>query len=690
MRFSKFFIVFSLSSLFQPIAFAQDGTQSIERITTTASRFAIDDDIKALAISSVSQNTLEQIGATHIEKALQTIAGANIQHGNGQEYLPALRSPVFTGSGACGAILTLEDGIPLRASGFCNVNELFEAHMEMAERIEVLKGPGSVLYGANAVHGVINVITDNPTYGGRFAALDVGSYGYTRGKLQLGQDLGQQGFGVNISLTRDGGYRDDEGVDQEKVNLQHRYETSTITVRSGITYTNLNQETAGYIEGFESYKDRDLAKQNANPKAFRDNRALRAWSNVLWQYDEATDIAITPYVRDQKMTFLKHFLPGQPLEKNAQRSVGVNTLLQHTLTTNWRVQLGLDAEFTQGDMWQYQGNPTSGSAFLQATIPQGKHYDYRVDASQFAPFAALQYRSTRWQLDFGARYEHLEYDYQNHMLAGRTKEDGSTCAMGGCRYSRPASGQTTFSELSPKLAISYQVNGDLIAYTNIAKGYRAPQTSELYQLQRAQQIADLDSETLNSIEMGVKGAYNDIQFTLAGYVMNKDNVIYRDSDFFNVSQGQSKHRGLELELSYTLTDDWRLETAISNALHTYEHEQISGEQNIKGNIMDTAPRWVANSRINWQASDALMISLQWHHMDNYFTDAENQHSYEGHDVFALRANWQLSEQWQATMRIENLFDERYAERADYTTFSGDRYFPGKPRTALVTLRYQWQ
>ena len=85
-----------------------------------------------------------------------------IQRGSGQESLTALRSPVLTGAGACGAVLVLEDGIPIRPVGTCNVNELFEVNLEQAAAIEVLRGPGSVLYGSSAVHGIINVIPPMP------------------------------------------------------------------------------------------------------------------------------------------------------------------------------------------------------------------------------------------------------------------------------------------------------------------------------------------------------------------------------------------------------------------------------------------------------------------------------------------------------------------------------------------------
>ena len=54
------------------------------------------------------------------------------------------------------------DGISLRAPGFCNINQLFDANTEQAGRIEVIKGPATALYGSNAMHGVINVLSAHP------------------------------------------------------------------------------------------------------------------------------------------------------------------------------------------------------------------------------------------------------------------------------------------------------------------------------------------------------------------------------------------------------------------------------------------------------------------------------------------------------------------------------------------------
>ncbi|KTD97916.1 TonB-dependent receptor [Pseudoalteromonas sp. H71] len=673
----------------QPVFADQKNTDPIEVITTTASRVEALSAPLPLSISTLTEAQLNSIAPTHIEEALQRVAGANIQRGNGQEYLPALRSQVLSGAGACGGVLTLEDGIALRAAGFCNINELFEAHSEMAKRIEVLKGPGSALYGSNAVHGVINVITPDTTQGGGLLGLDYGSYGYARVKLRAGKNYGNSGIGINASITDDTGYRDDESVKQQKVNIRHRLERDNVLLTSGITYTHLDQQTAGFITGFESYKNEDIAQQNFDPEAFRKATSLRAWSNATWQLANNDVLSTTVYMRDQNMDFFKHFLPGTPLEKNSQTGIGIQSLYQHPINNNVTINLGLDGEYTQASFLQSQNEATQGSAFLVATVPQGKHYDYDVNATLYAPFASLDWQLNKWLITAGVRYEHMQYDYTNNMLAGRTKEDGSECGFGGCRYSRPASTENSFSNASPKLGISYQYNTNNTLYANFSRGYRAPQAAELYQLQRMQTTTDLNEEVANNAEFGLKGIYSKFSYGLSIYAMSKHNTIYRDSDFFTVNDGSSRHRGVELELDYQLTNNVSVNFAGTHAKHSYTNDQIINGLNINGNDIDTAPRNIANLDVTWQALSNARFVLQWHHVGNYYTDPENLNKYEGHSVLSFRAQWQVTKNVEVLARIINLTDEAYAERADYTSFTGDRYFPGKPRNAMLSASYTW-
>ncbi len=72
-------------------------------------------------------------------------------------------------------------------------------------------------------------------------------------------------------------------------------------------------------------------------------------------------------------------------------------------------------------------------------------------------------------------------------------------------------------------------------------------------------------------------------------------------------------------------------------------------------------------------------------MGKYYLDPENLHQYDGHDYFNLRGSVMISEGVKASFRIMNLTNVRYAERADYTKFSEERYFPSKPRSFYVGI-----
>ena len=108
------------------------------------------------SLETISSEEIKFLNVTHSKELFNSSAGSWISRGSGQESLISLRSPVLTGSGACGSFLILEDGLPIRPAGFCNVNNLFEISTNLSSQVEILKGPSSARFGGNALHGAIN------------------------------------------------------------------------------------------------------------------------------------------------------------------------------------------------------------------------------------------------------------------------------------------------------------------------------------------------------------------------------------------------------------------------------------------------------------------------------------------------------------------------------------------------------
>ncbi len=674
--------------IFHTAGAQQSGAPAVEEIvvTSTTRRAESLGDINA-SVAVLSEEELRQIAHSHYQESLNRLPGVNISRNNGQESLTAIRSPVLTGAGACGSFLLAEQGIPLRAAGFCNVNEMFDSHTENAERIEVIRGPGSAFYGSNALHGMINTVLPAPEER-MDLTLEAGPWGSYRAGLVAGFDSGNFKHMFLATGENSEGWQDESGVDQQKLSWLYQYQTASgFQLDGGFTRTNLNQETGGYVVGSEAYKDSSLRQTNPNPEAYRDNESFRLWTRVSREFANDWEIVFTPYLRKNDLNFIQHFLPGQPTEDSEHSSLGMQFAAYRDLSNNSFLAIGLDMESTNGSLKQFQENPTQGSAFLVNTIPQGKHYDYEVDAFQIAPFVHYQYYvSEQLDISMGLRWEQVDYEYDNLMVDGRTKENGQACGFGGCRYNRPADRNDDFDEISPKFGVRYRLNDQYNVQARVQRGFRVPQATELYRLQNAQTVADLDSVQLDSYEIAFEGLGDGWQYSVTGYLMDKENEIVTNSARENVLGNDTRHRGIELAGAFSLSDNLTLAGAYNFANHTYEKDSASGGI-LEGNEIDTAPNNFGNFRLGWQINPTLSTELEWVKMGDYYTNPENTADYEGHDVFNLRTNWAVNEDLDVSLRILNLTDEKYAERADWTSFGGDRYFIGQPLRAFLSFTY---
>jgi len=644
--------------------------------------------IAFLTKSSLSALTSDEIrieAPKHPNEVFDHIPGTWMSSGSGQEHLTAIRSPVLTGAGACGAFMVLEDEIPTRPSGFCNVNQLFEVNIAQADQIVVLRGPGTVTYGSNALHGAIDVLTPGPS-GESFSeyAFEAGTNDYYRGRLALSGK--HTAFQANF--TDSGSFRDDEGFQHGLINLQVLHSARYLTGRTSIAYANLDQDTAGFILGKNSYKNGDLRTQNLNPDAFRDAWAARLSSRWNRQTNTGGDLEFIPYARSSRMDFLQHFLPGTPLEQNGQDSAG----LLFSWSNGTALSAGIDMEWAEGTLTEFQEYPLeTGSEFLKETRPQGYHYDYEVQALTLAGWVQWQYEPRPGlELTAGLRAEHLAYDYDNRMLDGNTRDDGSECGFGGCLYTRPADRSDSFTNLSPELGLNFDLNEQQTLYFRAARGYRAPQATELYRLQKGQLVADLDSETLDSLELGIKGFVDKFSYELTAYIMRKKNFIFRDANGFNISDGKTRHAGLESLLRWQVTDELAVSGNLSWAQHEYDFNRDLGRGEIilKGNEIDTAPPWLGGLRVHWQRDASKAVEAEWVYQGSYYLDAANAHRYPGHNLLNLRGWMAIADSSHTiSLRLSNLLDERYAERADYA-FGNYRYFPGAGRRVSVEWQYR--
>ena len=639
----------------------------------------------SVSISSINSSDLNKLDAQHPKQIFRRLPGIWISRGSGQEHLTAMRSPVLTGPGACGSFLILEDGIPVRPAGFCNVNGLFETAFEISGGIEAITGPASSRYGANAMHGVINVIS-RPITDGNSISTNLGPNGYRNIKAKLGN---QSNWSLNAFGASNDGFREFSGYDQQKLNFRSSFQLKSWVASLNMTLTNLNQETAGYITGLNSYKESNLNRKNLNPEAFRDANSQRISLNLKREYENGISL-LSPFFRKNDMQFLQHFLPGTPVEENRHTSYGF--LFKRFLNfEDYSLIGGIQIEVADAELVETQANAlTTSSAFNNATRPQGKHYDYEVDSKVYAAFLGIDDLYFSRDLLFFAdlRTESIKYDYNNRMNSGNTREDGTSCGFGGCYYNRPDDRSDNYNELSLRAGI--ETDFDLLNYFFQASlGFRPPQINEAYRLQKKQSVSDLDSEKLTMIEMGTTFNLDNLKGSVSIYKSKKRNSIFRDSENFIIDNGKTNHKGIELTLDINLNEISNLTSNLTYGDHKYDFDSdTSMREKIRiGNEIDTSPKLMANLILDTSINDALSLTFELEHMDSYFTDAANLHEYEGHTLLHFRTNLNYSEKLKLYLRIDNVTDRDYAERADFNAFGGDRYFPGLPRETYVGLEY---
>lgn len=632
------------------------------------------------SFSALASKDISDLAADHPAEVLNTLPGVNIHTNSGQEHLLAIRSPVLTGGAGQGSFLILENGIPTRSPAFGNVNMLLEPHHEVAEAIEVVRGPGSAKYGSNAVHGLVNVILAEPS-GNAFTEVRASYGSLGRYKADAIYDQGYLGR-ASVSLQKDTGWRDNTDTLQAKGSGVAELVIAGWNVTAIGSASLLQQETADFLQGEDAYKDRNLAKTNDDPLAYRDAWSARGALSLSREIGEG-ELTLTPFLRTQQMDFRQHFLPNKSFEENGHSALGAMARYERSVSGNMTASVGADIDIARGDLKQFQNEPF-GFFPGDSRFPVGVQYDYEVDTVMGAIWGELDWTlSDAVRLVAGLRGEAHNYDYRTNIPAG----------LNG-RFRVPDNRSDDFGFVAPKLGLVWEASDDVALYANLSRGARAPQASDLYRIQSLQGAAEAEVETLDSLEIGARGAAFDgaIVFDVAAYWMEKENFFFRDANGLNVTDGTTRHQGVEAAFDWRFSDAFSVRgtAAWSDQIYAFDRDVRNGSEIIRdGNQIDTAPEWLADLAVIWAPIDAFEASISADYVGEYFTNPANTQSYLGHTVFNARAAYAVSETLDTYVIVRNLFDEAYADRADFV-FGDERYFPGEPLNVTFGVRKRFE
>jgi iron complex outermembrane receptor protein len=640
----------------------------------------------AASVGVIQGEEIREARGHHPSETVNRISGVYVSNFGGEGHATAIRQPITTKA----LYAYLEDGVPIRSTGFFNHNALYEINIPQAGRLEVLKGPGTAVYGSDAVGGVVNVFSRDPSPTPEAEVfVEGGSSTYLRGLGTTSSTFGRSGFRADLNVTSADGWRDQTPYERQSGSLRWDYALSERSrLKTLATFSHIDQPGDGggdiTAEDFESASTRTYS-----PIAFRRVTAARL-STELQVRGETSSFGATLYSRYNELDLL----PSWQLSFDAQiwesrhRSLGLLTRYRRVLTPlRTNLSAGVDLEYTPGSRLETEIEPQrAGLVFTDYTTGTAQ-YDYDVTFWQTSPYAQADISLPgRVQLSLGARYDHIGYEYQSNLSVVDT---GS--------HRRPESTDVSFDRVSPKLGATWELAPNANLFASYREAFRAPAESQLFRQGAAQSTVDLKPVRAQSWEAGFRTALGGVvSLELTGYSMRlRDDILtfFDPSTGLRLSQnaGATNHRGVELGAGVGIGGGLRVDAALSYAKHTYVEWSPRPGVDYSGNEMELAPRFLGNGRLSYrpQFLSSGVVALEWVRLGSYWMDPENTHEYDGHDLFNLFATVPVMEHVDLSGRVTNLTDRRYAETSTFNVQQAERFRPGPPRQFFLGAQYRF-
>jgi len=654
----------------------------------------------ATSIGMLDEITIRDINPTHSADLLNRIPGVFINQlgSTGQGVSAAIRQPITTNP----VYLYLENGVPTRSPAFFNHNALYEVNVAQSQGVEVIKGPGSALYGSDAMGGVINVLSNRPiTRDSLGLTLEGGDYDWRRAQLNGQTVWRDHHLALRLDTMDSEGWRQHNDFDRTSGNLVWQTGFGDFAINTVYSGTWLRMNTGGTGLSLSDYLHNP--EKAGNLIGYRDVSSQRLSS--LWQASLGEgEISLTPYWRNNRLDYLATWTlnTGRPVERGGVQvldsqdahinesgddSYGLQIKYRQALDTWPRAFwiAGLDLDYSQGFTHQtyIERTDTDPGRYWLSFRRVKPIYDYEVDFTSASPYVHLETDlGSGWRLNAGLRYDRVSYDYHNHLDTDLTSPI----------HKRPADTEISLDHWSPKLGLVYQVSDWLNAFAAYRHAFRIPSESQLFRAGATVDSTQLKPVKADSYEIGLRGHWrSQITFEITLYEMPKTDEILSVSDDTgarrNVNAGDTSHRGVELGLDWMMTKELGLGLAYARNRHRFDHWVENG-QDFSGNTLPQAPAYFANLRLHYAPHwlQGGRLEAEWNQQGQQFIDEANTLIYPGHRLLDLRASFAVTDGVEIYLHLLNAQNNRFAEP---TSRFGPTYTPGKPRTLMGGVKFHW-
>ena len=572
-------------------------------------------------------------------------------------------------------ILVLVDGVSLtEAMGRTDFGSI---DMENAERIEVLKGPVSALYGPNGITGVINIIEKSPEDGlhGSFKA-SYGSYN----TVDFSGDIngGANGFKYLVK----GKYYASDGY-QERSN--YKSARGGVKLSQQFKKAGKLQLTADYITNtdelpgtLDSAKFYDRSRESSNLFAGYNNDFIRSDLVYTQSWGENTDFYGNTFYRNKKSDGFYsdtrysvdkiNTYGGEARAKFTQNlSRSVNSVI---VGVNYLSESGLDTQNLRDD----------STGVLGRLISDGESTYNMLGIYIEDEFTIME----KLTLTLGVRYDLVNYDWNDKLNEG----DDNTSAS------------TSISSVSPKFGIAYNPTNSITVFGNVARGFNPPQISQLFVGSSYSGLANpnLKPEYLTNYELGVRGNVN-MKFNYQLSLFRMDFVDQISSEIdpaidpdvpINQNIGATRHSGIETALEYRFNNRFNIFVNYS-----YLNAHFVSSEDYGDNYLRKTPHNIANAGIRYGFKFGLTAALDYKFIDKYYMDNEDVNEYEGYSMLNFKVIYK-QKGFLASVAINNLLNTNYATWAyasqtynpmTHQSTWEQSYIPGWPVNFNITLGY---
>ncbi len=697
----------------------EDGSE-LEEVLVTAQRRAQDLQDVAIAITALGGDEIRASDIHNGTEIAARVPGMQYAEFAPGQALFAIRGVTSAddGAGMDNSVALFLDDVYIGRAASINFD------LVDLERIEVLRGPQGTLYGKNAIGGAINIITQKPddTFHAK-VELTAGSEGTFNVNAALNGPLGENLAGkLVVSSRKHDGYvrniildKDQQDEDTQTIRGQLRWDNDQ---------TDITLSADSMKEDREDMGRRPIADNSAPALAifasvggdFRhvaapiDGYSERSGGGFSINANHETDagtLSVVAAVRDAE-TDWEMASVGIPLIGGAGDVMDEihEDIDQTQLEIRWAGDIGENITYVSG--FFYLNEQTDRIEHFRVDIPGAgtvaqDNADQNNETDSWALFGQLTWQiNDQWAVDLGARYTEEEKETHSDMVSGGFGIIGET-------FVADASG--SWSDLSPKVAVTFQPSDELTLYGSIAEGFKsggfqgAPSSLE-------NATTPVDPETAINYEFGIKSIladnslrlnaaifytdYTDLQIVRFGPPLDAPEEF---GGFTTSNAADAELQGIELDFVWLVSEQFTisgnyayLDTEFKDFIF-YDRSNVAID--LSGQELRQAPGSSYNFVFDYEQplefGGTLAYRLDFRHMDESFNDVIDERVINGeHDLVDARvALLSADESWEVALWGKNLTDEEYITHA-YTVGPAVVGIGNAPRTFGLTFSYNFR